>query len=177
MVRNTRFFVMAASAALFVSAAAAQSKVAIISIQQAVLQTAEIKKASADMEAKFKPKQDAIEKMRAELIDIQQKLQAPNLTPQQQNDLTLQGQRTQRDLDRANQDLQEEVDAARNDALTKAGQRMTEIVKKLAEERNIDVIVEASSTLYVKPELDLTKDAIAAYDKAYPVAAAAPAAK
>jgi outer membrane protein len=168
---------MAASAALFVSAAAAQSKVAIISMQQAVLQTAEIKKASADMEAKYKPKQDAIEKMRAQLMDIQQKLQSPSLTPQQQNDLTIQGQRIQRDLDRANQDLQEEVDAARNDVLTRAGQRMSEVVRKLAEERGVDVVVEASSTLYVKPDLDLTKDAIAAYDKAYPVAAAAPAAK
>jgi|YelNatPaOPRAMG01_1025707.scaffolds.fasta_scaffold133472_2 outer membrane protein len=175
MVRNTRFFVMAASAALFVSAAAAQSKVAIISMQQAILQTAEIKKASADLEAKYKPRQDAIEKMRAQIADLQQKLQSPNLTPQQQNDLTLQGQRTQRDLDRATQDLQEEVDNVRNDILTKAGQRMSEVVKKLAEERGIDVIVEAGSTLYVKPELDLTKDATAAYDKAYPVAAPAAA--
>lgn len=177
MVRNTRFFVMAASAALFVGVAAAQTKVAIVSMQQAILQTAEIKKASADMEAKYKPKQDAIDKLRKELDDLQQKLQAQNLTPATQSDLTAQGQRKQRDLERSTQDLQEEVDAVRNEILTKAGQRMQGVVKKLAEERGVDVVVEASSTLYVKPVLDLTKDATAEYDKAFPVAPAAPAAK
>lgn len=180
MVRNTRFFVMAASAALFVSAAAAQSKVAIISMQAAILQTAEIKKASADLEAKYRPRTDALDKLRKEIEDLQQKLQAPNITPAQQSDLAAQGQRKQRDLERGQQDLQEEVDAVRNDVLTKAGQKMQEVVKKLAEERAVDVVVEASSTLYVKPALDLTKDAVAAYDKAYPVAgapAAAPPAK
>ncbi len=56
---------------------------------------------------------------------------------------------------------------------------MTEVVKKLAEEKGLDLVVEGSTTLYFKPALDITNDAIAAYDKAYPAkpAAAPPAAK
>jgi outer membrane protein len=46
---------------------------------------------------------------------------------------------------------------------------MREVVQKLAEEKGVDVIVDEQSTLFFKPALDLTTDAITAYDKAYPV--------
>ncbi len=77
MLRNTfaRLFVMAAAASAMAGIAAAQLKVAVINSQQAVLQTAEIKKASVDLEAKFKPRTAEIEKMRKDLEGIQQKLQ------------------------------------------------------------------------------------------------------
>lgn len=172
MVRNTstRVILMAASAVVFAGFAAAQSKVAVVNLQQAVLQTAEIKKASAGLEAKYKPKQAEMEKLRAEIADIQQKLQAGagKLTPQAQQDLTIDGQRKQRDLQRKQQDVQEELDAERNEILQSSGQRMAGIVKKLAEERAVDIVVDFSSTLYFKPTLDLTADAVAAYDKAFP---------
>ena len=45
---------------------------------------------------------------------------------------------------------------------------MTDVVKKLAEEKGLDLVVDTSSALYFKPALDITNDAIAAYDKAYP---------
>ena len=51
------------------------------------------------------------------------------------------------------------------------------VLRKLAEERGMDVVVDAGSTLYVKPALDLTKEAVAAFDQAYPVSPAPAAAK
>lgn len=172
MVRNSfaRLFTMAAAAAVLTGVAAAQTKVAVINMQQAVLATAEIKKASADLEAKYKPRQAEIEKLRKDLEEIQQKLQAGGgkLTPQAESELNAQGQRKQRELQRLSQDLQEEVDAVRNDVLAGSGQRMQAVVRKLAEERGFDVVVDAGSTLYVKPALDVTKDAVAAFDTAYP---------
>ena len=41
-------------------------------------------------------------------------------------------------------------------------------VVKLAEEKGLDFIVEASQTLYFKPTFELTADATAAYNKANP---------
>jgi len=46
---------------------------------------------------------------------------------------------------------------------------MTVIIKQLAEQRGLDMIVDVTNTLYFKPSLDLTVDATAAYDKAYPL--------
>jgi len=147
-----------------------QTKVGVVSLQQAVLGCAEIKKASAEMEAKYKPRQQEMEKLQRELQGIQQQLQtnAGKLTPAAEADLTAQGQRKQRDLQRLNDDLQADVNAERNDILGASGKKMTDIVKKLAEDKGLDVVVDAQSTLFVKPALDLTAEAIAAYDKAYP---------
>ncbi len=167
----SRILFVAASTAALMCTSVAQTKVGVINMQQAILGTAEIKKASADLEAKYKPQSAELEKIRQDLEALQQKMDAgrDKLTPQAQNDLAGQAQRKQRDFQRKGQDLQEAVDAERNDILSGAGKKMAAVVTKLAEERGLDVVVEASSTLYIKPALDLTKDATAAYDKAYPV--------
>jgi outer membrane protein len=154
----------------FSKAGLSQTKVAIVSLQRAVLGCAEIKKASAAMEAKYKPRQQDMERLQRELEGIQQQLQtnAGKLTLAAQADLQAQGQRKQRDLQRMNDDLQADVTAERNEILGSSGKKMKEIVQKLAEEKGLDVIVDEQSTLFFKPALDLTADAIAAYDKAYP---------
>lgn len=45
---------------------------------------------------------------------------------------------------------------------------MQEIVKKMAEERGYDMVFDVSNTVYYKPAMEITKEATAAYDKAYP---------
>jgi outer membrane protein len=45
---------------------------------------------------------------------------------------------------------------------------MQEVVRKLADEKGLDIVVDVTSTVFFKPALDLTAEAIAAYDKAYP---------
>jgi outer membrane protein len=149
----------------------AQSKVAVINLQRAVLDTAEIKKASADMEARYKPRQAEREKLEKELAEIQQKLEAgpAKLTPQQETDLRATGQRKQRDYQRMTEDLQTDVERERNEILSRSTQKMGDVVKKLAEERTFDVVIDISNTVYFKPALDITADAIAAFDQAYPV--------
>jgi len=148
--------------------APAQTKIAIINLQRAVLESAEIKKASAEMEARYKPRQQEMEKLQRDLAGIQQQLQGGKLTPQAEADLTAQGQRKQKDLQRIQEDLQADVDRDRQDILSKSTQKMGEVVKKIAEEKGFDVVVDVSNTVYFKPALEITNDAIAAYDKAYP---------
>jgi outer membrane protein len=148
----------------------AQTKVAVISLQRAVLESEEIQKASAAMEAKYKPRQQDIEKAQRDLQGIQQQLQAGagKLTPQAEADLTAQGQRKQRDIQRMTEDLQGDVDRERNDVLGASTRKMAEVVKKLAEEKGYDVVVDTTNTIYYKPALDITTEALAAYNKAYP---------
>jgi outer membrane protein len=163
-----RILIAAVLGALALLPAAAQTKVAIIDLQRAVLNTAEIKKAQAELETKFRPRQTDLQKVEAELQQIQAQLQSGKLTPQQEADLQAQGQRKQRDYQRRSEDLQADVDRERTDILQRSGQRMTEVVKKLAEEKTLDVVIDVSNAVYFKPALDVTVDATAAYDKAYP---------
>lgn len=153
------------------SFAAAQTKIAIINSQLSVIETAEIKKAQGELEAKFKPRQAQVEKLQKELSDIEAQLQQGQgkLTPQAAQNLQLTGQRRQRELQRMTEDLQADVDRERNEILQRSGTRMQEIVRKMAEERGYDMVVDVSNTIYFKPALEITKEATAAYDKTYPV--------
>jgi len=159
------------SALIFMAGAGwAQSKVAVISLQRAVIESEEIQKASAAMEAKYKSRQQELEKAQKDLQGIQQQLQAGQgkLTSQAEADLTSQGQRKQRDIQRMSEDLQADVDRESNDVLGTSTRKMAEVVKKLAEEKGYDIVVDTTNTIYFKPALDITAEALTAYNKAYP---------
>ena len=144
------------------------TKVAIINAQKAVADTAEIKRAQASLEVKFRPRQQAIESLQNDLQNIQKQLNTPNIDPSKEAQLRADGTQKQKELQRLGEDLQADVNAERQDILGRSGRQMTEVVKKLAEERGIDVVVDITNTIYFKPALDVTAEATAAYDKAYP---------
>ncbi len=145
------------------------AKIAIINLQLAVSQTQEIKKDISVMEAKYSPRQKAIEALQKDLQDIQKQGATPNLQPQKEAELQQEFTMKQKQMQRLQQDLQADVDAERQDVLGRVGRQMSEVVKSLAQDRGLDVIIDVSNTLYFKPTLDLTTAATAAYDKAYPV--------
>jgi outer membrane protein len=163
-------YLTVSQAAFAQAAAPGPAKVGIVNLQQAVYGTAETKKANDDMNAKFKPRQDAIDQLNKEIATLANQLQTGQgkLTPQAEADIQAQGQKKQRDLQRAQDDLQADATAYRNEALQKMSQKMVDVIKKMAEAKGYDVVVDASSTVYFKGALDITKDAIAEYDKTYP---------
>jgi outer membrane protein len=151
------------------SVASAQLKVAVVNTQQALLQSDELKKASAELEKKYKPRQDAILKLQQELQAIEQQISSGKLTPQAQAEAQAQGQRKQRDAQRLSDDAQQEFDRDRQEILGKSGAKMQDVIKKLAEEKGLDIVLDTSQTLFSKPTMDITTDVLAAYNKANPV--------
>jgi outer membrane protein len=149
---------------------AAQNKIAVLNVQRAVIESADIQQASAALEAKYKPRTQELERLQREIQSIQQQLQAGQgkLSTQAEADLTAQGQRKQREVTRTTEDLQADVDRERNDILSKATARMHDVVQKLADEKGLDMVVDTSVVLVFKPVLDITAEALAAYNKAYP---------
>ena len=155
-----------------IGTATAQVKIAVIDTQKALAQTEDIKKAQTDLEAKFKPRDDQMRKLQKELEDIQAQLNSGKLNELGTQEMQTEGARKQRELQRVQQDLQEDVQNARTEFLQRASARMQEVVKKVAEEKGLDIVVEGSNTLFYKPSFDITADATTAYNKAYPVSAA-----
>ena len=171
MLRVNRIHLMTAVCALFCSSAAlGQIKVAIVNTQKAILDTAEIQKEQTAMEAKFKPKQDALQKLQKELQDIQEQLQKMQgkLSPDAERDLSAKGRRVQTDLQRSQEDLQASVENHRNDVLQRVGRQMQGVVQKLAEEKGLDIVIDSGNTVYFKPVFEITAEATAAYDKTFP---------
>jgi len=158
-----------AAAVLSPSTASAQAKVGIVNFQRAVLGTSEMKKASNDLLLKYKPQQDELEKLQREMADIQNKLQDPKTPPGAAADLQADGQRKQREAKRITEDVQADAEKDRNDILQRATQRMTDVVKKLADDKGLDVVVDSANIVFFKPALEITEESIAAYDRTYPV--------
>ncbi len=150
--------------------ASAQTKIAIINLQKAVLESNEIKKASVALQTKFQPRQQELEKLQQDIERIQQTLQngQGKLSQQGEADLQAEGTRKQTALTRKSEDLQKDVDAERNEILAKSSKQMQEVVGKLATEKGYDVVVDVSTTVFFKPALEITTDAITAYNAAYP---------
>jgi outer membrane protein len=171
MLRTSLLLALAVCAVAQAQTPQTQAKVAVINTQRAILETADIKKASADLQTKYKPRQDQLDKLQREIADLQTQLEssAGKLSPAGQADLEAQGQRKQREAQRISEDLQADVDRERNEVLQRAQTRMTEVLKKLAEEKGIDVLVDTGAVPYYKVAFEVTEDAIKAYDKAYPL--------
>jgi len=152
-----------------IGTASAQIKIAVINTQKALLETEELKKAQLELEAKFKPRQDQMIKLQKELEDIQTQLNSGKLNELGTQELNTEGQRKQRELQRLQQDLQEDVERERTEIIQRAGTRMQEVVKKLADEKGLDIVVDSANTVFFKTTFEITADATAAYNKAYPV--------
>jgi len=156
--------------ALMTVALFGQAKIAVLNTQKALLDTVEIKKAQADLEAKYKPRTDDLRKLDGELVDIQSRLSAGagKLAPQVEADLTAVGQRKQREMQRKQEDLQADVERDRQEILLKASQRMQDVVKKLSDEKGYDIVLDAANTVHFKPTFEITGEATVAYNKAHP---------
>ena len=148
--------------------ASAQMKIGVVNTQQAMLDSDELKKASTELEKKYKPRQDELLKLQNDLQSIQTQISSGKLNQQAVADLTAQGTRKQRDAQRISDDLQADADRDRQDTLGKTAQKMQDVVKKLAEEKGFDLVIDVSQTLYFKPAFDLTADVLVAYNKANP---------
>jgi outer membrane protein len=154
-------------------AAMAQTKVGVINVQKAVLESAEIKAASAAMETKYKPRVAQIDQLNKDIANISENLQknSGKLTPQAEASMNAEGTRKQREAQRLQEDLQAEVERERQDILGKASARMQETVKQVAEAKGLDLVVDVPYAVYFKAALDITPEVIAAYDKAHPAGA------
>jgi outer membrane protein len=148
---------------------AGPTKVAVINLEKAMLDTAELKKAVVDLPAKYKARQDELDKLQRELADIQAQLQSGKLNPSQEADLQATGAQKQRQAERLNQDLQDDANNDRNAILQQAQTRMYEVVKKICEAKGIDILVSSAAAFYFNGATEITAEATQEYDKAYPL--------
>ena len=153
------------------STAAAQGKVGVVNFQKAVLDSAEAKKANADLQAEFKPQADELEKLQRMLQDDQTTLQNSQgkLSPQREAELNGNITIEQHKAERLQQDLQDDVQKKRDETIQRLGTRMTEVIAMLRDSKGLDIVIDTAAAIAFNKTIDLTAEATAAYDKAYPV--------
>ena len=181
-----RMAVTAAALVLGVSFAAAQtavpSKVGIINIQAALVNTREGQKAQADLQARTAPRQKELEKRKGEIDALREQLNKTSNTVSAE-----QKERLMRDIDtktkafnRDVEDAQADLDQEQGRVLNELGGKMMKVIEQHARDNGYAVILDVSSqqtpVIWASSAIDVTKDIIDAYDKAAPAAPASGAA-
>jgi outer membrane protein len=161
-------------------AAAAPSKVGTLNVRQAIINTAEGKQASAELQSQFSARQNDLDNVRKQIEDLQNRLRSGErtLSEDEKARLTRQGELFSRQYQRKQDDLQEELNAAQAEVIDRIGRKMLDVLGRYARENGYTVVFDTSGqnspVLYATTQVDLTQDIIRLYDQAYPVKAAAP---
>jgi outer membrane protein len=158
--------------------AAPPTKVGIMNVRVAIVNTAEGKQASAQLQSQFAPRQTELDNLRKQMDDAQKKAQLATITDEEKNRLARQYDAWSRAFDRKRQELQEDAQFAENEIADAIGRKMITIVDRYARENGYAVVLDVSAqtqpVVYASNQVDITQDIIRLYDQANPVTAATP---
>ena len=157
------------------------TKIAIINVQGAILNTNDGKKAAADLQTTFSPRQQELEKKRTELTALQDQLRKGSATMSEDAKTKL-----MRDIDatttrvnRDTQDAQSDLDESQGKLMQDLGGKMMAVLEKYATQNGFAVVLDVSNpqtpVLWAASAVDITNDIVKLYDQAYPGTAGAPA--
>ena len=179
------FLAAAGTAAAQAPAAAAPSvpagiKIGVLNAEAALLQTRDGQAARAEMEKKFGPRGEVLQKAKADVDDLQNRLERGGNTMSQatKDELQRQIQTKTRNFQRDVQDFQDEEAAEEQKIRANLGEKMEAVVTKFAVDNGISLILnvaaENTPVVYLAQSLDITQAIIEAYDKAAPMPPKAP---
>ncbi len=186
---NAKFVTAALAALLYLPAAGAQaqtgsapppaaappSRVGVLNFRLAILNTAEGKLASAELQSQFAPRNSDLENLRKQIEDAQNRLRAgANTMPDEEKArLQRQGEQWGRAFQRKQDELREDVTSAENEVGDRIGRKMMEIVDRYSRENAYAVVFDISGqttpVLYASNQVDITQDIIRLFDQAHPV--------
>jgi len=168
--------------AAFSQSAPAPNKIAIIHLQNAIIGTKDGQKAAKELETKFMPKRQEIEKRQGEIQALQQQLRASSNTAseEQKNKLMRDIDAKQKALQRDGEDASAELDQEQQKLFQEIGGKVMAVIDKFANDNGfavvIDVSAQASPVLFASTSVDITRQVVETYDKNSPAAGAPPAA-
>jgi outer membrane protein len=168
-------------AALAHGQGATPTKVAIISVQQAILQTKDGQKASGELQAKFLPRRQELEKKQASIQALQEQMKKGSATMSEdaKNKLARDIDSGQKGLQRDSEDFDADVQQEEQRIMSDLGQKIMDVIIKYATQNGYSMVLDVSNqqtpVLWADPSADITTEIIKLYDQAHPGTGAAPA--
>ncbi len=164
-------------------------KVGVINIQQAISATGEGKKAFADLQAKYKPRQEDMQKQQQEIQGLQDQLQRQQTTLSDAERVRLSRELAEKQklFDRARQDAQADFQEDRQDVMNRVGTKMVQIISDYAKQNGYSLILDAQIPIvgsnevndaqipiyFASKDVDISDEIVKRYDAAFPAEAAA----
>jgi outer membrane protein len=166
------FFLGTAPAGLLAQTSGAPSKIGLVSIQEAILSTAEGKKSMADLQKKYQPRQQEIQNEQRDIQAISDQLQkqAATLSDEEQRRLNRDLEEKQKVLKRATEDYQADTAADRDEMFRRIGQKMVKVIQDFAPKNGYSLVIGSDQVpiYFAATEVDLTDQVVKLYDAAYP---------
>jgi outer membrane protein len=147
------------------------SSISILALSGALL-------AQGDLQAKYLPRRNAIEKLQTDIGTLQETLRKGSATMSEDVKAKL-----MRDFDNGNknmqrdtQDAQDELDQEQGKLMQELGNKMMGVIEKYSNQNGIALVVDVSNpqtpVLWASTTIDITGDIQKLYDQAYPSAGA-----
>jgi outer membrane protein len=156
-------------------AAGAGSQIGVLNFQLAMTRTQEGQKALQELEARFSPQQQELQKLQEEIRALQEqlRLQERTLSDDARREILREAEQKQKRGTRLQQDLQDEMQNAQSDYINDIGGKMQQVLNRYGRENNLSVIFNVSAQgggiLQWSPAVDITDEVIQMYDQTYPV--------
>jgi outer membrane protein len=150
------------------------TKVAIIHVQNAILQTKDGQKAAADLQAQFAPKEAELSKKQSDIAALQDQLKKAGPTMSEDVKAKL-----MRDIDssttkfnRDTQDARADLDEAQGKLMQELGNKVMDVIIKYATQNGFAVVLDVSNpqtpVLWASETIDITSEIVKLYDAAHP---------
>jgi outer membrane protein len=175
--------VLTVAAASIALGQAVPTKVGIIHIQNAIVSSRDGQKAVAELQSRFTPKKQQLDKQQAELQGLQEKLKTGSNTMSEdaRNKLIREIDDKTKRLQRDSEDAQSEFDQEQGKVMQDIGGRLMAVLDKYAKDNAYAVVLDVSAqttpVLWAANGVDITKEIIDLFDKSAPATtSSAPAA-
>jgi len=152
--------------------AAGASKIGVLNIQRCINESNEGKRISESLKKEIESMQQRYDKAQKELAELQKEIEKQSLmlSLDAKENKQKEYNKKSRELNYLNQDLSEEASKAEQNAKQRVLQVLDEIIKNIAKQDNIDLIIEKSSPglLFSSEALDITDQVIKELNKTKP---------
>lgn len=168
----------AAATLLAQAPATPPTKVATIHVQNAIMGTADGKKAATELNSKFSTRKQALEKKQADIVALQEQLKKGSATMNQEtrDRLTRDIDSGQKAFQRDGEDFEADVQQEEGRIMNDLGQKMMDVIIKYATGNGYAVVIDVSNpqtpVLWADPSADITQEIVKIYDSAHPAGAA-----
>jgi outer membrane protein len=165
-------FLGTAPTGLLAQSSGTPGKIGLVNIQEAILSTAEGKKSMAELQKKYQPRQQEVQKLQddARAISDQLQKQAATLSDDEQRRLNRDLEEKQKLLKRSTEDAQADYAIDRDEMVRRIGQKMVKIIDDYARQNGFSLVIGSDQVpiYYAAKELDLTEEVVRLYDAANP---------
>jgi outer membrane protein len=168
---------LAQSAAPAASATPTVTKVGIVNIQAAIVNSNEGERDFETLQKKFDPKRTELENLNKEVDELQKKFnaQGDKLSEEARGDLLKQIDAKKKTLQRNYEDANTDVQAQQNEIANRIGQKLVAVLDKYAKDNSFTIILDVSGqsspVLWAASSVDITKAMVDAYNAQSGVAA------